>query len=108
MILGKRPLKLLLAFVKTVAESDSFLMEAQTLYIVGVGLAEKTFLPFLKSGESISAVILFYKCILRKKKCYQLSYDMQSGIRASLCLSGKEPVCQFRSHKFDPCVGKIL
>ena len=67
MILGKRPLKLLLAFVKTVAESDSFLKEAQTLY-VGIGLAEETFLPFLKSSESIFAVILFYKCILRKKK----------------------------------------
>ena len=52
MILGKRLLKLLLAFVKTVAESDSSLMEAQTLYVVGVGLAEKTFLPSLKSGES--------------------------------------------------------
>ena len=32
---------------------------------------------------------------------------MQSGVRASLCLSGKESVCQFRRHKFDPCVGKI-
>ena len=28
-------------------------MEAQTLYVVSVGLAEKTFLPSLKSGGSM-------------------------------------------------------